>query len=168
MIFHNNEHQCVMAEFHYESQEMVPIGPTAVRSQHSTGPAELYVPGGVFHFVAGGVEIEGGAGSGVDVQWPWEPHPQRRHDRALVVGAMIVDKHPVTNADYAAYLDATHYRPSDTARWLEQNFEGGRYGTFRLNFHPINRIELGLRGHTHVWGANVSRLRLKLADMVLI
>ena len=111
MIFHNNEHQCVMAEFHYESQEMVPIGPTAVRSQHSTGPGELYVPGGVFHFVAGGVEIEGGAGSGVDVQW---------------------------------------------------------YVTFRLNFHRFDLFELDLRGHTQVWGAVFSCLRLKWGDMVLI
>ena len=30
------------AEFHYESQEMVPIGPTAVRSQHSTGPTSFW------------------------------------------------------------------------------------------------------------------------------
>ena len=42
------------------------------------------------------------------------------------------------------------------------------YGTFRLNFHHFNHIELGLRGHTHVQGADFSCLRLKLADMVLI
>ena len=42
------------------------------------------------------------------------------------------------------------------------------YGTFRLNFHHFNRIELGLRGRTHVRGADVSCLRLKSADLVLI
>ena len=42
------------------------------------------------------------------------------------------------------------------------------YGTFRLNFHQFDRFELDLRGHTQVWGAAFSRLRLKLADMVLI
>ena len=42
------------------------------------------------------------------------------------------------------------------------------YGTFRLNFHHFDRFELDLRGHTQVWGAAFSCLRLKWADMVLI
>ena len=42
------------------------------------------------------------------------------------------------------------------------------YVTFRLNFHHFDRFELALREHTHVWGAALSCLRLKLADMVLI
>ena len=42
------------------------------------------------------------------------------------------------------------------------------YGTFRLNFHRFDRVELDLRGHMHVRGAAVSCLRLKWADMVLI
>ena len=37
-----------------------------------------------------------------------------------------------------------------------------------LNFHHFGRIELDLRGHTHVRGAALSCLRLKLADSVLI
>ena len=43
-----------------------------------------------------------------------------------------------------------------------------RYGTFRLNFHRFDRFELDLRGHTQVWGAALSCLHLKWADMVLI
>ena len=35
-------------------------------------------------------------------------------------------------------------------------------------FHHFDRIELDLRGHTHVRGAAFSCPRLKLADMVLI
>ena len=42
------------------------------------------------------------------------------------------------------------------------------YGTFRADFHHFDRIELDLRGNTHVWGAAFSCPRLKLADMVLI
>ena len=45
------------------------------------------------------------------------------------------------------------------------------YGTFRLNFHHFDRLELDLRGRIHgphVWGAAFSCLRLKWADMVLI
>ena len=43
-----------------------------------------------------------------------------------------------------------------------------QYGTFRPNFHRFDRIELDLRGHTHVRGAAFSCSRLKLANMVLI
>ena len=40
---------------------------------------------------------------------------------------MYVDKHPVTNAEYAAYLQASGYSPpKDKARWLKQNFAGGK------------------------------------------
>ena len=42
------------------------------------------------------------------------------------------------------------------------------YGTFRLNFHRFDRFELDLRGHTQVWGAAFSCLRLKWAEMVLM
>ena len=41
----------------------------------------------------------------------------------------------------------------------------GLYGTFQLNFHHFDRIELGLRGYSHVRGADFSCLRLKLADV---
>ena len=42
------------------------------------------------------------------------------------------------------------------------------YGTFQLNFHRFDRFELDLRGHTQPYGAALSALRLKWADMVLI
>ena len=41
------------------------------------------------------------------------------------------------------------------------------YVTFRLDFHHFYRFELDLRGHTQVWGAAFSCLRLKLADVAL-
>ena len=36
--------------------------------------------------------------------------------------------------------------------------EFNMYGTFQLNFHHFNRIELGLRGYTHVRDADLSCL----------
>ena len=42
------------------------------------------------------------------------------------------------------------------------------YVTFWLNFHHFDHFELDFRGHIHVRGADVSCLRLKLADIVLI
>ena len=54
-----------------------------------------------------------------------------------------------------------------------KNFNGGccfDYGTALSGpiFHHFDRIELDLRGNTHVRGAAFSCPRLKLADMVLI
>ena len=66
-----------------------------------------------------------------------------------------------------------HLVPRGKASWVEQRDcdsipRVGWYGTFRADFHHFDRIELDLRGHTHVRGAVFSCLRLKLADMVLI
>lgn len=97
---------------------------TVVRPLRDGKAGEVYVPGSDFHFKASGVEIEGGAESGVDVQYPWEPHAIRDHDHTLHVGAMYVDTHPVTNANYSRYLQASGYAPMDRANWLKHNFEG--------------------------------------------
>ena len=65
--------------------------------------------------------------------------------------------------------------PSELKHVLDLNFgdpltPGGMlpYGTFRADFHHFDRIELDLRGDTHLRGAAFSCLRLKLADIVLI
>lgn len=113
--------------FHYLNQTMIGVDEhtAPLRSPGSAGVAETYVPGGDFHFVAQGVELEGAHDTGVDVQYPWETYPHREHDHDMYVGAMIVDTHPVTNAQYADYLKASHYLPKDRGNWLKQNFEGG-------------------------------------------
>jgi len=112
-------------DFHYLQQTMVAYPKTPLRQMHTATPGQVYVPGAKYNFVANGVEIEGGKNSGVDVQYPWETYPQRAHSQQVTIGAMHVDKFPVTNAEYAAYLKASKYAPSDTANWLKQNFEGG-------------------------------------------
>lgn len=43
----------------------------------------------------------------------------------MYIGAMMVDTHPVTNAQYAEYLEKSQYHPKDSGNWLKQNFEGG-------------------------------------------
>ena len=90
-----------------------------VRPLNSSSLNEVYVPSCPdFNFEAASVEIEGAAGSGVGVQFPFEDHPQRRHSHVMRIGAMYVDKHPVTNSQYATYLKASGYRPADAANWL--------------------------------------------------
>ena len=51
-----------------------------------------------------------------------EEHPKRAHSKPLDIGAMYVDKHPVTNAEYAEYVRASAYAGGkDAARWLMQS-----------------------------------------------
>ena len=56
---------------------------------------------------------------------PWESYPHRSHAHDMYSGAMMVDTHPVTNAQYAKYLDESKYHPKDSGNWLKQNFEAG-------------------------------------------
>jgi formylglycine-generating enzyme required for sulfatase activity len=109
-------------------QEVVsPIGKTApLRPAGNASATEVYVKGSVFNFQASMVHVEGAAGSGVGVQFPWENVPHRHHNHTLQIGALYVDKHPVTNDEYASYLTASRYHPFDSAHWLQQNFEGDK------------------------------------------
>ena len=114
-------------DFHYLTQNMVPIAATSpLRPPHAAKPDEVFVPAAHFAFNASGVEIEGGANSGVDVQYPWETYPHRHHSQIVDIGAMYVDKYPVTNQKYTDYLAASKYTPKDSANWLKQNFAGGK------------------------------------------
>eukprot|EP01047_Picozoa_sp_COSAG01_P038877 COSAG01_NODE_3180_length_6453_cov_30.744570_3_plen_372_part_00 len=115
------------AEFRYLPMVMVDANSSmpTLRPVDDAKPGEVYVHGGPFTFVASGVEIEGRLNSGVDVQFPWESYSHRAHSHDMKMGALYVDKHPVTNAQYAAYMKASHYHPMDSANWLKQNFEGG-------------------------------------------
>jgi iron(II)-dependent oxidoreductase len=114
-------------EFHFLPQTMVDADlKTPLRPASSTtSPSETFVSGGHFHFIASGVELEGGPDSGVDVQYPWEEYPRRHHDHELQIGPMIVDTFPVTNKQYSEFLNESGYSPRDTANWLKQNFVDG-------------------------------------------
>eukprot|EP00937_MAST-01D_sp_MAST-1D-sp2_P004636 g4636.t1 len=117
------------SQFRYLQQTMVDADNRTAPLRPAGAPAagEVYVRGsGAYAWAAAGVEIEGGTDqqlSGVGEQMPWEPFPRRAHARTLQVGAMYVDTHPVTNAQYAAYLNRTGYLPADRANWLKQGFD---------------------------------------------
>ncbi|CAD7929419.1 unnamed protein product [Amoebophrya sp. A25] len=55
---------------------------------------------------------------GVDVQFPWELFPRRLHARDLHLPPFYMDKHLVTNADYANYLRDSGYWPNDDTNFL--------------------------------------------------
>ena len=97
-------------------QHIVDIAPTRPAAAAPAGMVRI--PGGAFDFRVDGVEIEGGAYPGLDVQYPWEDSPRRFHEHAMQVATFYIDKYPVTNAEFKRFLDATHYAPKDAINFL--------------------------------------------------
>jgi formylglycine-generating enzyme required for sulfatase activity len=77
------------------------------------------ISGGTFNFIVSGVEIEGDNWTGLDVQYPWEDSPRRNHQHLMEMKPFFIDKTPVTNAQFKAFLDATHYHPEDDHNFLK-------------------------------------------------
>lgn len=105
-------------------QRIVDVAPTAAAS--SAPPGMVRVGGGRFDFRVSGIEIEGGDSAGVDVQFPWEEAPRRHHRIEIDVAPFYIDRHPVTNAEFKRFIDATGYRPADAHNFL-RHFVGSTY-----------------------------------------
>ena len=105
-------------------QTLTPIAPTAPAT--ATPAKMIRIPGGDYTFNVRGIEIEGFASNMVDVQYPWEDSPRRFHEKSMQVQPFLIDQFPVTNADYKAFLDATHYTPADPINYL-RDWHDGRY-----------------------------------------
>ena len=101
---------------------VLPQKMTEIRATKAAGSAPdgmVKIPATNFRFAVEGVEIEGGNLAGVDVQYPWENVAQRRHDHRMQVSAFFIDRHPVTNAEFKRFLDATKYHPNDDHNFLK-------------------------------------------------
>jgi len=86
---------------------------------------KLLVDGGSFSFSVKGNCIEGDRlPDAVDVQFPWEDHPQRAHQHILEMAPLYADRYPVTNAEYAAFLAQSGWQPSNPHNWL-RHWENG-------------------------------------------
>ena len=77
-----------------------------------------------FVFRVSGIEREGGNSEGVDVQYPWENSPRPQHQHILSIPAFYLDTYPVTNADFARFLEAAHYQPEDSHNFLKDWKDG--------------------------------------------
>ncbi len=84
------------------------------------------VPEADFEFRVNGIEIEGMNDEGVDVQYPWEPSARRFHESKVHIKPFWIDEHPVTNAEFKKFLDATHYHPVDDHNFL-RDWTGKNY-----------------------------------------
>lgn len=104
-------------------QTMVPIAPTA---PHREPPAGMIrIPGqSKYRFLAEGIIVEQYNIAGV--QFPWEKRPEIDHDHTLKVGPFFIDKHLVTNQDFAAFLQNSAYEPK---AWSRTNFLRHWHGT---------------------------------------
>jgi iron(II)-dependent oxidoreductase len=110
------------ATWTYLPQTLVAMAPTTL---YTAPPAGMVpIPAGQFAFVVNGVEIEGDDAHGVDVQYPWESHPQREHNHVLRMPAFYIDRFPVTNANYSHYLRASGYVPRDPYNFLRHWVNG--------------------------------------------
>jgi formylglycine-generating enzyme required for sulfatase activity len=114
--------QALSSEWRALPQAIVAVGPTA-RIAHAP-EGMVAIPAAEFDFAVGGVEIEGQAWAGVDVQYPWEDVPRRFHRRRLRIEAFHIDRTPVTNAQFAQFLRDSGYAPADPHNFLRHWVDG--------------------------------------------
>jgi len=127
-------------------QMLVPIKPARVEKNPPNDMVR--VPGGAFEFVVSGIMVEGGDGVGVDVQYPWEDSPRRHHRQRLEFKPFWIDRYPVTNGRFKAFLDATGYRPRDAGNFLK-DWTDGKFPTGWAN-KPVTWVSLeDARAYAH-------------------
>ena len=119
-------------------QQIVEIPATAVPERTPQGMVR--VPEADFIFHVTGIEIEGMNDAGVDVQYPWEPSARRFHESTVHIKPFLMDVHPVTNAEFKKFLDATHYHPADDHNFLK-DWAGNNYPDGWAN-KPVTWVSL--------------------------
>ncbi|MGV8944541.1 formylglycine-generating enzyme family protein [Thermomonas sp.] len=118
--------QSLSSEWMALPQQLVAITPTQPSAHAPEGM--LTIPGGEFDFVVGGIAIEGGTWAGVDVQFPWEPSARRFHRHRMQVAPFHIDRTPVTNAAFHAFMQTTGYQPRDAHNFLRDWVDGAPPG----------------------------------------
>lgn len=116
------------------------VTPEPAKASHMAPDGMIRIAGGEYTFRVQGIEIEGGNDIGVDVQYPWEDSPRRYHEHRINIRSFFIDKYPVTNRDFKAFLDATHYRPADDLNFL-RDWTKGSYPTGWAN-KPVTWVSL--------------------------
>ncbi len=107
-------------------QQLVAIPPT---KKAGTAPAGMIaIPAtDKYLFESVGVMIEGKElPAALGVQHPWEQHAARSQQHEMAMAAFYIDRYPVTNAQYYAFMQATKYSPKDKHNFLK-DWNDGRY-----------------------------------------
>jgi len=100
------------------------IETAAAKPQARAPEGMVSIPAAEYDFIVGGIEIEGQTWAGVDVQYPWESSPRRGHRHRLQIPAFHIDRHPVTNAEFQRFVEASRYVPRDAHNFL-RDWRGG-------------------------------------------
>lgn len=101
-----------------QQQQIVPI---AAAPQPTMPETMVKIPAtDSYTFEVHGIMIEtDNDRPGIDFQYPWEDFPTLYHTHKMSINAFYIDKYPVTNARYKAFLEASDYRPTDTHNFLK-------------------------------------------------
>jgi iron(II)-dependent oxidoreductase len=125
--------------WHFLPQQIVPIERANGAAQPPDGMVRIPAVA-AYRFDVHGIEIEGGDDIGVDVQFPWEDSPRRYHSQTMSIQPFYMDKYPVTNRQFAGFLKAANYHPSDDHNFL-RDWRDGRYPAGWDN-RPVTWISL--------------------------
>jgi gamma-glutamyl hercynylcysteine S-oxide synthase len=120
------------------SQQLIAI--EKVKPPLQTPKDMVKIPSGEFNFEIHGIEIEGSSLAGVDVQYPWEDMPRQFHQHNMLVKSFLIDKYPVTNAQFKKFIDATAYHPADDINFL-LDWKNGNYPV-GWNNKPVTWVSL--------------------------
>ncbi|HVS97269.1 MAG TPA: SUMF1/EgtB/PvdO family nonheme iron enzyme [Puia sp.] len=104
-------------------------GTNAVADISSRGPQHL--PAGMVRIPAGSFRFEETHGD------EFIPYPKQDVDSTFSMPAFLMDRFPVTNADFKRFLDATHYRPADTTNFL-RHWRNGQIPAGEEKFPVVN------------------------------
>jgi len=119
-------------------QRLVEIPPA--KSPLAEPAGMIRIPAASYDFRVSGVEIEGSNDEGVDVQYPWENSPRRHHLHTIGINSFYLDKFPVTNAEFKAFLDRSKYQPADAHNFL-RHWKNGAYPDGWAN-KPVTWVSL--------------------------
>jgi iron(II)-dependent oxidoreductase len=80
-----------------------------------------------YQFESVGVMIEGNElPQAVGVQHQWEKHPSRSQKHTIRIESFYIDKYPVTNRQFKAFIAAAKYHPADDHNFLK-DWHNGSY-----------------------------------------
>jgi formylglycine-generating enzyme required for sulfatase activity len=130
------------AEWKPLPQRLVDMDPANGPSAAPEGAPEgmVRIAGGAYLFKVQGIEIEGSDDAGVDVQYPWEDMPRRFHEHRMDIKPFLIDKYPVTNAQFKKFIEAANYRPPDGLNFL-RDWKNGTFPAGWAN-KPVTWVSL--------------------------
>jgi iron(II)-dependent oxidoreductase len=119
-------------------QHMVTIASTVPAK--TAPPGMLEIPAGDFDFKVQGLEVEGGDNIGVDIAYAGEDSARRFHQQEIKINRFYIDRYPVSNVQFKAFLDTTRYHPKDDLNFLK-DWKNGTYPEGWAN-KPVTWVSL--------------------------